>query len=344
MHIWMPLIRTGTGSEIYTHVLASRLLERGHLVTVDVVPHPFQYCPWLAPIAPPQGVDVILANSWNAAAFARHGVSMVSVCHLVVHDERLTPYKTQAQRLFHRHFVLRMEKAAIRRAAVNVAVSPMVARQMKRIFGAERVVTVNNGVDTDYFSPATAREKGPGEPFRLLFVGKPSLRKGFDIVTRILERLGDKVQFTSAGAEPTADLPRPPGIYTGMLDRAALREAYRSADLLLFPSRMEGLSLAVAEAMACGLPILTCEGSAMDDFVPPDSGIVRPESDIEGFVDQIKDLMRDPARHANMRKISRGVAVERLSEKRWVREMADVLESARARGSGRFTTISTKTD
>lgn len=325
IHVWMPLVKTGTGSEVYTHVLANRLRERGHTVTLDPVPHLFQYAPWLAPIAPPKGADVILANSWNAASFTRYGIPVVSVCHLVVHDQRLAPYKSRLQSAFHRHFVLPMEKAAVRRATTNVAVSPMVARQMKNILGAERVVTVNNGVDTVFFTPAAANGRQPDEPFRLLFVGKPSLRKGFDIAARIIERLGDRVTFTCVGAEPTSDLPRPPGLYTGVLDKAALRDAYRKADLLLFPSRMEGLSLAAAEAMACGLPLLTCEGSAMDEFVPPDGGIVRPESDIGGFVEEIECAISLPERHSRMRVLSREYAVEHLSEERWVREMADVL-------------------
>lgn len=321
----MPLIKTGTGSEIYTHALADRLRERGHTVTLDTVPHIFQYVPWLAPIAPPKDADVALANSWNAAAFARKCLPIVSVCHLVVHDERLSPYKSWPQSLFHRHFVLPMERAAVRRSVANVAVSPLVARQMQQILGAQRVVTVNNGIDTDFFTLAEPIERRSEGPFRLLFVGKPSLRKGFDIAARIVERLGDRVSFTCVGAEPAPDLPKPPGRYTGVIDRPALREAYRQADLLLFPSRMEGLSLAVAEAMSCGLPILTCEGSAMDEFVPPDGGIIRPESDIDGFVEAIDLLIRKPERHLKMRKLSREFAVERLSEERWVKEMEDVL-------------------
>lgn len=325
LHVWMPLIRTGTGSEVYTHVLARRLRERGHRVTLDTVPHVFQYAPFLAPISIPRGADVTLANSWNAAAFVTPNVPLVSVCHLVVHDERLAPYKSVAQSLFHRSFVLPMERAAVRNAAINVAVSPMVARQMQSILGAACVTTVNNGVDIDYFCPREGFATNADRPFRLLFVGKPSLRKGFDIVDRILDRLGDKVAFVCAGGHPAADLPRPSGTYTGVLYRAELREVYRAADLLLFPSRMEGLSLAVAEAMACGLPALVCEGSAMDDFVPRDAGIVRGENDIDGFVRAISEVIEDPARHRLMRERTRAFAVEHLSEERWVDGMETVL-------------------
>lgn len=328
MHVWMPLVRTGTGSEAYTHMLARRLRERGHQVTLDAVPHGFQYAPWLAALSVPRDADVTLANSWNAAAFASNRVPLVSVCHLVVHDERLAPYKSLAQSFFHRRFVLPMERASIRKAAINVAVSPMVARQMETILGAGPVMTVNNGVDVDYFRPRDHLVAKADRPFRLLFVGKPSLRKGFDIVDRIVDRLGDEVAFTCAGGYPTRDLPRPTGTYTGVLDRAELREAYRGADMLLFPSRMEGLSLAVAEAMACGLPAVVCEGSAMEDFVPRDAGIVRREDDIDGFVEAISEVMRDPARHHSMRTRTRAFAAEHLSEERWVDGMEAVLRKA----------------
>lgn len=326
LHVWMPLVETGTGSEGYTHALAQRLRERGHRVTLDSVPHRYQYFPRFIPVNPPKHADVILANSWNAASFARHSLPLVSVCHLVVHDERLAPYKSLAQAVFHRFFVLPMERAAVRRATINVAVSPLVSRQMKRLLAARDVVTVNNGIDTDFFTPADGGHDGA--PFSLLFVGKPSLRKGFDTAARIIDALEGKVRFTCVGPPPAPDLPRPEGEYTGVMDKTALREAYRTADMLLFPSRMEGLSLAVAEAMACGLPVLACEGSSMDEFVPADGGIVRAADDIAGFAADLEAVMADPARHARMRQVSRDYACEHLSEKRWVEGMEEILLQA----------------
>jgi len=328
MHVWMPLVKTGTGSEDYTRALTDQLRQRGHTVTLDLVSHFFQYAPWLAPIRPPSTANVILANSWNAAAFTNLGLPTVSVCHLVIHDPRLAPYKSQVQSLFHRYFVLPMEKAAVRRATTNVAVSPLVARQMQRIFGARNVVTVNNGVDTNFFTPSEPPERAPGDPLKLLFVGKPSLRKGFDIATEIVNRLGDRATFTCAGQEPSSDFPRPPGNYTGYLDKSVLRDAYRAADILLFPSRMEGLSLAVAEAMSCGLPILTCEGSAMDDFVDKDAGIVRSEDDIDGFMEDLESVIRQPERHARMRLATQKIASEQLSQNRWLDGIETVLHNS----------------
>ena len=327
LHTWMPLIRTGTGSEVYTRSLAAGLQRRGIDVTVSEAPHAYQYAPWLAPIQPPASAEVVLANSWNAAAFTRFGLPIVSVCHLVVHDERLRRYKSLPQTLFHRYFVLPMERASARNAAVNVAVSPMVARQMKVWFEVDNVVTVNNGVDTEYFTPGPVQEHQSGNPLQLLFVGKPSLRKGFDIVAEIVERLGDRVAFTCAGGPPESGLPRPDGRYTGYLDRESLREEYRKADLLLFPSRMEGFGLVAAEAMACGLPVLAAPNSALDDIVG--NAMITPASEHVGsYVDTINALLSDQARLQHIAEYAQQCVKEAVSLGGWIGGMERALRNA----------------
>lgn len=325
----MPLVRTGTGSEVYTRVLAKRLVDLGHQVTVDEVAHSFQYLPWIAPIRPPSDANIILANSWNAAAFTQSDIPTVSVCHLVVHDPRLDAFKGQAQAAFHRFFVKPMEKAAVRRADMNIAVSSTVATQMKDFLGATQVQIVANGVDTHFFRPTTVEEavSGPHHPFRLLFVGKPSLRKGFDIVAKIIDRLGDQVELTCVGEKPGRGLPDPKATYRGFLDKEGVRDAYRQTDLLLFPSRMEGFGLVAAEAMACGVPVAACPNTAVDDLIPENGGILRHPDDIEGFISDIMAMINDPDQFASKKRLVQQHAAENLSEERWILEMEQSLLS-----------------
>jgi len=326
MKIWLPLIETATGSEVYTRRLAEGLVARGHDVTLDVVPHRYQYAPWIAGIAPPRGTQVTLANSWNAAAFQHAGIPMVSVCHLVVHDPGLTPFKSFAQKAFHRAFVLPMERRSVARATRNVAVSETVAKQMRTHLGAREVDVVFNGVDTTYFTPAP--EKQGGGQLRLVFVGKPSLRKGFDTVAAILNAVGDRVEFTCVGPEPASGLSRPVGTYTGPKDRAGVRDAFHAADLLLFPSRMEGCPYVVLEAMACGVPVIGCANTPLDEIVPADAGILKDASDINGFAESIQALADDPGRVTAMGLAARRAAVETLSETVWLERTEAVLNAA----------------
>ncbi|PRY74208.1 glycosyltransferase family 4 protein [Marivita geojedonensis] len=317
-----PLIRTNTGSEVWTRRLATLLADRGHRVALEDVAHGFQYAPWLAPIRIPDETDVIIANSWSASAFARKGIPLVSINHLVVQDPLLAPFKSFPQAQFHKMFVTPMELAAAQRAQKNVAVSSYVARKMQELLGIEDVSVIENAVDTEFFCPSE-RPRQTSEKFRLLFVGNPSRRKGFDLIAQVMEALGDRVQLTCVGPKPGPTLPRPEATYTGLLDRTGVREAYRDADLLLFPSRAEGFGYAAAEALSCGLPVICSGNTAVAEIVDKTCSITCRANDVEKCVEAILSLSMDPSRHEKMKYAARQYARTRFAESRW----ADAFEA-----------------
>ena len=323
MKVWMPTIRTGTGAEIWARRLAAGLAERGHAVDLTLLPHAMQYLPWTAP-GPTTRPDVTIANSWTAAAFARPA-PLVTVLHHVVHDPALVAFKSLPQRIYHRQFVLPMERAALRRSAAVVTVSGHAARQIRDTFGEVACEIVPNGVDTGFFTPAqVGRLKGP---FELLWVGKPSRRKAFDVVARALEMLGKDFRLTVIGPPPEwgVSVPAEARVF-GRVSREELRDAYRAADLLLFPSRLEGFGYAAAEAMACGTPILCSSGGAVAEVVdPPASGIAVPAGDSEAVCAAARALAARPERLAEMGENARNRAVSNFSEARWLDRMEDVL-------------------
>lgn len=338
MRVWLPLISTGTGADVYTHRLAAGLSARGHDVRLEIVPHYFQFAPWLAGLHAPAGTDVTLANSAYAAAFTGPA-PLVTVTHHVVHDPAFSRYKSMAQKIFHRGFILPMERRAISGSTAVIAVSATTAAAVRKHLAAVPIDVVLNGVDTEFFRPAPRKSaRDPSAPIELLFVGKPSRRKGFDLLPEIMARFDPACRLTCVGEPPGRDLPKPPGRYLGRLSAEDLRRAYQEADLLLFPSRLEGFGYAAAEALACGLPVVCTEGTAVAEIAPPHlCGVACPAEDTEAFAEAIRALGQDGARLDAMRRCARDHAVAHLDEGRWISETEAVLRRVveKARGVGR---------
>ncbi|MGG7565565.1 glycosyltransferase family 4 protein [Rhodovulum sp. DZ06] len=331
MHVWMPVIRTGTGAEVWADQLAEGLRARGHAVTLDKVPHRFQYAPWLSGLRAPAGADVTLANSWSAAAFARPAPLAV-VVHHVVHDPAMRAFKSPAQRIFHAGFVRPMERAALRAAAKVIAVSESTAAALRAHLLPVPVEVALNGVDTGFFTPAPGADapRAPG-PMRLLSVGKPSRRKGFDVTAAIMARLGDRAELTIVGGGAPEIAPPPGARRLGRVDAEGLRDAYRAADFLLFPSRQEGFGLVAAEAMACGTPVLCLSGGAVEEVAaPPACGIAVPPARAEDLGDAALAALADAPAHAAMRRAARARAVEAFDAGRWLTQMERILAAAAA--------------
>ena len=78
--------------------------------------------------------------------------------------------------------------------------SKMVKAEIQHYFGLpdERFEIIYNGIDTDLFRPGN-RERQPGEPFRLLYVGSWMSRKGVDLLAPIMRELGDGFELHYTG-------------------------------------------------------------------------------------------------------------------------------------------------
>jgi len=138
-----------------------------------------------------------------------------------------------------------------------VAVSQAAARQVERYHGARVAAIIPNGVDLGVFRPAG---RSANRPPVALYAGK-GYAKGEDIVREVARRLeGEaRVEYLDAAI--------------GMEARA-----FQRGDVFLFPSRHEGDSYALKEALACGLPVVASAVGALEDERPPEIGEV-----VEGF-------------------------------------------------------------
>lgn len=156
---------------------------------------------------------------------------------------------------------------------------------------ADRLFTVNLGVDVQRFSPKqTYRRDGP---LRLLFVGTMTKRKGLEVLLQALRLLPPKtVELTLIG--PMADAADLLSAHAGQfqyrsfLHHEELAAHYQQADLFVFPSLLDSWAQTVVEAMACGTPAIVTENTGAKDAVRQGGGWVVPPNDARALADAIQ--------------------------------------------------------
>ena len=151
--------------------------------------------------------------------------------------------------------------------------------------------------------PPRVRARHTG-PLRLCYAGRLDRAKGvLDLpeIDRRLAQQGVAARWTIAGAGPDADALRAGlagggrALFTGALSPETTRALLPEQDVLVLPSRGEGLSLALLEAMAAGVvPVASDLASGMREVIDPDAtGLLAHPEHPEEFAAAIARLDRD---------------------------------------------------
>jgi len=151
---------------------------------------------------------------------------------------------------------------------------------------------------------------GPAAPPLLLCVASVTPRKGHDVLVASLERVRD-LSWTCVCA---GGLDRDPDHADSVLRRVAaagladridfvgeraggdLDELYHRASVFVLASHYEGYGMALAEALAHGLPVVSTTGGAIPFTVPADAGILVEPGDVAAFADALRRLLGPNAR------------------------------------------------
>jgi glycosyltransferase involved in cell wall biosynthesis len=236
------------------------------------------------------------------------------------------------------HTFLETERAALRTAARVVVTSEATARTVIADYQVplQRVSVVRPG--NDQVPPARGSDD---DLVRLLSVGSVVPVKGYDVLIAALARLsdmpwqlaiaGDRTRNEGFAAQLEADIAA-----SGLDDRIAvlgavppegIMELYLASDLFVLASRFEGYGMALAEAVAHGLPIVSTLAGAIPDTVPPGAGLLVPPNDAPALAQALRRLISNRAERRRLARNARAAAVQLPTWQESARLFADAIET-----------------
>jgi glycosyltransferase involved in cell wall biosynthesis len=168
--------------------------------------------------------------------------------------------------------------------------------------GLQRIDVVEPGTD-----PAPLARGSRSGVVRLIAVGTLIPRKGYDVLFAALAAMPQRDwHLTCAGsldrdratAERLVRQLRDHALtdrvrLAGELDAETLAGVYDESDLFVLPTRHEGYGMAVAEALARGLPVISTDTGAVADLLAGTAGVLVPAGDVPALTNALSQVIGD---------------------------------------------------
>jgi len=247
---------------------------------------------------------------------------------------------------FYKHYAWRR---SVEKAEAVICVSRELMEFVKSRYQGipdEKIYFIPNGFDEEKFFPCPEegiflRKKLGLEKNRiLLYAGRLEREKGVQLIIKALKELREEfpdIKLIVVGAGPDLEfLIAEAGrsgvsknvIFTGYVDNRELRGYYNLCDVFLLPSlRSEGFPITLAEAMACGKPMIASRiggiPSAIDDGI---NGILVPPKDLRTLCQEIRGLLDNSSKAQRMSKNALERSRNEFTRENMVKRTLDVFE------------------
>ncbi len=232
----------------------------------------------------------------TVAANHRNRLRLVALVH---HPLALETGLTEVER----RQLYASEREALRQVRGVIVTSPSTARALADYdISPEQCAVVVPGTD-----PAPLAQGSGSAELALLCVASLTPRKGHAVLLRALARIkyyywrlrcAGSADLDPATAADLSVLAETLGLserleFLGELDESALAGEYQQADVFVLPSYHEGYGMALAEALAHGLPIISTTAGAIPDTVPADAGLLVRPGDDAALAEALARVMTD---------------------------------------------------
>ena len=300
------------------------------------------YSPWwsLLPPALPllsrRDADLIHASADYGAFFARPRVPLVVTLHNYTSDPFMRPFSSGLQYVHYRTDLRWFSRMTLARANVVVAISHFIGDLVSQDLGMQLPMrTIYNGVDHRRFVPSGGQRAS--SRFRVLFCGNLNRRKRAHLLPQLAAALDERFEIHFTAGLGEGSLPADPVatggarlLPLGRIEHADMPSVYQAMDALFMPSVREGFGLCVAEAMACGLPVVACRESAMPELVEPgQGGMLCAVDDVPAFAAALRRLADDRELASRMGEFNRARVEQMFTLDRMVREYRELFDAVR---------------
>ncbi len=324
MNIFSPMA-TGNGAYVVHQALANKI-PNYHICGYN--PYWTLFLPALPFLCRRQGIPDIIHTTPDYAAFFKRGkIPLVITFHNFVLDKEAVAHSTLLQRIHYQTDLQFFTQKALFAATVVTAVSQFTAKLVKKELGYRgNVQVIYNGVDTNTFFP---KQKKETQLIKVLFSGNLTRRKGVDLLPLIAEKFDTNIEILyTTGLRTKKTLPAHPNLKNiGAISYSDMPKVYQDADILLFPTVREGFGLAAAEAMACGLPVVASNCSAIPELIDnAKGGFLCPVGDVKAFAEQINLLADSPKLRHEMGEYNRSKVEKLFTVQRMVNKYRELFE------------------
>jgi glycosyltransferase involved in cell wall biosynthesis len=308
VHVVVPgRLDQRTGGYLYDARMVRGLRARGHSVVVHELAGTFPQADALAAESMQQALASVgdgevavvdgLAGGALPELLARESrrLRLIALVHHPLADETGLPDDVAAR-------LAETERSALAACRGAIVTSGFTAERL-RSFGVRpgRVRVAPPGT-----TPARpARGPAPTEPPRLICVASVTPRKGHPVLVEALASvtelpwtcvLAGSEELDPAHAHRVRAVVEAEGLedrvaFLGELDTPVLESWYDRSTLFVLPSYYEGYGMALCEALARGLPVLSTTGGAIPYTVPAEAGVLVPPGDPHALADALRALL-----------------------------------------------------
>lgn len=176
----------------------------------------------------------------------------------------------------------------------HIVIAKWIDKILTEQLGCEPADIVYNGIDTDFFRPASKKEEH--KEIQCLMLYHTLSKKGVDDGVEAFKKA--KIQYPNLSLSMFGMYKKPEieclDHYYQNPKREELRKLYQQADLFIFPSREEGWGLTPLEAMACGCPVVGTNVGCMTELGVDRKNVLLSEPrDVNTLEKNIKKIIED---------------------------------------------------